>query len=74
MSSPKRRRDRPIESVSLKLTFMADKGAFERVRKKVPSAVLKDGKCEVVIGGEAPAEVAKKAKKVLEAVSQSKRL
>jgi hypothetical protein len=67
MSSPKQRLGRPVESVELKLTFRADKETCHRIRKEIPSAVFRAGKCEVVIRGEVPTEVAKRAKMMLEA-------
>jgi hypothetical protein len=68
MSSPKRRRASPIESVELKVTFRVDRETARRIKEIVPSAVLRSGVCEVVIEAEAPAEVADRAKEILEKV------
>lgn len=73
MSSPKRKRARPIESVELKLTFKADGEALGQIGSRFPSAVLKHGACEVVVRGETPAEVAEKAKEILEFVREASR-
>jgi hypothetical protein len=77
MNSPKQKRDRPIESVELKLTFNVSREAFDLIREKFPSVVLGQGACEVVIRREAPAVVANTAKEMLdfvrEAVGQSRR-
>jgi len=70
MSSPRRKRGRPIESVELKLKFSESSEAFDRIREKFPSVVLRNGACEVVIRREAPAIVAKTAKDMLGAVSE----
>lgn len=67
MRSPRQGRDRPIESVELKLTFRADRELLDRILKKFPSAVLRQGACEVVIRGEAPADVADRVKEMLDA-------
>lgn len=68
MSSPRRRHASPIESVELKVTFRADRETARRIKESVPSAVLRNGVCEVVIEGKAPAEVADRAKEILEKV------
>ncbi len=66
MSSPKRNRAKPIESVELKLAFKADMEALRRIMTEIPSAVMREGSCEVVIRGETPAEVVERVKKMLE--------
>ena len=66
MNSPRRRRDRPIESVSLKVTFSANGVKVARIREAFPSAVVRDGVCEVKVEAGEPAEVAERAKALLE--------
>ena len=66
MTSPRRRPDRPIESVELKITFRADRATSARIKEVFPSAVLRNGACELRIEGEQPGEVADKARVALE--------
>jgi hypothetical protein len=66
MTSPRRRQDRPIESVALKITFRAGGDVAARIKEIVPRARLHGGVCEVNIGGEEPGEVAEKARLLLE--------
>jgi hypothetical protein len=66
LTSPRRRPDRPIESVVLKITFRANREETARIREAVPSAVVHGGVCEVRISAEQPAEVAEKARVLLE--------
>ncbi len=68
MNSPRRKPDRPIQSVSLKLTFRASREELARIREAVPSAVTRGGVCEVRIEAEQPAEVAEKARALLEKI------
>lgn len=68
MTSPRRRPDRPIESVALKVVFRASRETAERVREVVPSARFRQGSCEVKLEGETPGEVAEMAKAVLEKI------
>lgn len=68
MNSPRRRPDRPIESVELRISFRADKDTSRKIREAVPSAVLKGRTCEIKIQAENPAEVAERAKEVLDKV------
>lgn len=68
MSSPRRRRDRPIESVELKITFRGDRETNLRIRDLVPSAMIKGNVCEVRIEGEQPGEVAEGARVILEKI------
>ena len=67
-TSPRQRPDRPIESVALKIQFRADRETTARIRKLVPSAVVRGGVCEVKIEAEQPAEVAEQAKVLLEKI------
>lgn len=71
MTSPRRKRDRPIESVALKITFRAGKEASEKIRLQFPGAKVRGGVCEVRIEGERPGEVAEQAKVLLERVRKS---
>lgn len=66
MNSPRRSQDRPIRSVSLKISFRAGSDETARIRGAVPSAVPRTGGCEVRIDAEEPSEVAEKAKALLE--------
>ncbi len=68
MTSPRRRQGSPLESVGLKITFRADRETAARIAEKIPSAVVRGGRCVVNIDGSGPAEVAEKAKAVLEQV------
>ncbi len=68
MTSPRRRQDKPIESVELKITFRGDRETNGRIRKLVPSAIMRGGVCVVRVEGVEPSEVAEKAKAILEKV------
>ena len=63
---PRRRRDKPIESVALKITFRADRTTSNRIREALPSAILRNGVCVVQVEGQEPGEVAGKAKEIME--------
>ena len=66
LTSSRRRTDRPIRSVELRISFDADRAAVSRIKRALPSAVIGDGVCEVEIVGEHPAEVEVEARLVLE--------
>ncbi len=68
MTSPRRKPDRPIQSVSLKITFRAGREELARIMEAVPSATTRAGMCEVKIDAEQPAEVAEKARELLEKI------
>lgn len=68
MTSPRRRPGKPIESVELKITFRGDKATNGRIKDLIPMAVVRGGVCEVRIDGDEPAEVAEKARAVLERI------
>ncbi len=68
MTSPRRRQDRPIESVELRITFRANGDASRKIREAIPHARVKGGVCEVRIQAEQPSEVAEKAREVLDRV------
>ncbi len=68
LSSPRRKQGKPVESVALKITFRADRKTSKTIKGLVPSAVVRGGVCEVEIEGEQPAEVAEKAKAILEKI------
>jgi hypothetical protein len=68
LTSPRRRQDRPIESVELKITFHADRQTAAKIAEKFPSAIVRGGKCVVSIEGSSPGEVAERAKALLEQV------
>jgi hypothetical protein len=68
MNSPRRRPDRAIESVELRISFSADKETSKRVREAIPSAVLKKGVCLVRIDAKGPEEVADQAKEILDRI------
>ena len=63
-----RRPVRPIESVELKISFRADRETAEAIKRTIPSAVLRNGVCVLKIEGEQPADVAEKARGVLEKI------
>lgn len=54
--------------MALKITFRADKETTAKIRESVPSARVRRGACEVKIEGEQPAEVAEKARAILEKI------
>ena len=66
MNSPRRKQDRPIRSVSLKITFRAGREELARIREAVPRAVTRGEVCELKIDAEYPAEVEAKARALLE--------
>ena len=68
MNSPRRKPDRPIQSVSLKITFRAGREEMAKIREAFPSAVARGGVCEVRIDAGQPAEVAEKARALLEKI------
>ncbi len=66
MTSPRRSLGKPIESVQLKITLRTDRGTAATIKKSMPSAVLKNGGCEIRVDGEEPREVAERAREILE--------
>ena len=68
MTSPRRRLDRPIEAVELRITFRADRATSKKIKEAIPSARMKDGGCEVRIEAREPGEVAERAKEMLERI------
>jgi len=66
LTSPRRRQDRPVESVALKITFRASRETTARIREAVPSVQVKGGVCRVTLEAKEPAEMAEKAKEILE--------
>ncbi len=66
MTSAHPRTARPIESVELKITFRADRATAAKIKQAIPSAVIRNGSCEVRVEGEQPGEVADKAREMLE--------
>jgi len=71
-SSPRRKPDRPIESVELRVSFQSDRTTASAIRKLFPSAALKKGVCEIELAGETPGEVADKVKELLEFAKTAK--
>jgi hypothetical protein len=67
-SSPRQRPDRPIASVKLRISLQADEKTASRIKKRFPSSSLKGDVCEVRIAGDAPADVARRVKELLEIV------
>lgn len=67
-TSVHRSQDRPIESVDLKITFRVGRETAAKIKGAIPSAVLKNGSCEVRLKGSEPGEVADKAREILEKV------
>ena len=68
LTSPRRRPDRPIESVELKITFRADGETAKRIKEAIPSAVVRGSVCQVKIEASQPGEVAEKARAILEKI------
>jgi hypothetical protein len=68
LTSPRRKPDRPIESVALKITFRADRETTAKIMEVIPGAVVRGGVCEVRIEAKEPGEVAEKAKLLLEKI------
>jgi hypothetical protein len=68
MTSRRPKSDRPIQFVELKIAFRADKKTADAIRKSFPSAKSRSGLCEVKIEAEGPAEVAEKARELLEKI------
>jgi hypothetical protein len=66
MTSRRRKQDRPIESLALKITFRADRESAARIRELIPTAQIHGGVCRVVLDAREPSEMAEKAKEVLE--------
>jgi hypothetical protein len=66
MSSRRRRQDRPVESLALKITFRADRESAARIRELIPSAQVRGGLCRVSLEAKEPGEMAEKARDVLE--------
>lgn len=68
LTSPRRRQDRPIESVALRISFSADRKTLARMKEDFPSAKVHGSICEVRFEAEHPAELAEKAKLLLEKI------
>jgi len=66
MSSRRQRQDRPIESLALKIAFRANRESAARIRELLPSVQVRGGVCRVVLEAKEPAEMAEKAREVLE--------
>jgi hypothetical protein len=64
--SHRRRQDRPIESLALKITFRADRDAATRIRDLIPTAQIRGGVCRVELEAKEPTEMAEKVREVLE--------
>ena len=67
-NSPKQSHVRPIESVQLKVSIRTGRGTAVRIKGLVGSTRLLRSGCEITIEGQSPAEVATKARGVLDAV------
>ncbi len=70
MSSRRRKPDRPIEKVELKVVFAGSQESLKRLKDRVPSATMRNGRCEVLVEGGAPQEVAERARQLLESASE----
>ncbi|MDA4119191.1 MAG: hypothetical protein OK436_01250 [Thaumarchaeota archaeon] len=68
MTSRRPKPDRPIRFVELKIAFRADKKTANSIRQSFPSAKLRNGLCEVKIESEQPAEMAEKARELLDKI------
>jgi hypothetical protein len=66
MNSRRQRQDRPIESLALKIAFRADRESAARIRGLLPSVQVSGGFCRVELEAKDPAEMAEKAREVLE--------
>ncbi|HXW94462.1 MAG TPA: hypothetical protein VEJ19_01995 [Nitrososphaerales archaeon] len=66
MNSRRRRQDRPIESLTLKIAFRAEGESAARIRELLPRAQVRGGVCTVELEAKEPAEMAEKAREVLE--------
>jgi len=67
-TSPRQKQGRPIESVELKITFRGDRKTSAKIKGLVPGAVVRGGVCEVRVEGKQPAEVAERARTILEKI------
>jgi hypothetical protein len=68
MTSPRRKQNKPVESVELKVTFRAGRTTIDRIKEAIPSAVIRDGACELRLSGEEATEIAAGARAMLEKV------
>ena len=68
MKPRRRRQGSPIESVSIRITFRADKDSLARLLESVPGARVKGSACEVLIEGGGPQEAADEAKALLDRI------
>ena len=68
MTSPRRKQDRPIESVTLTVTFRADRETTAKIKEAVPGVIVRGRVCEVRIEADQPGEVAEKARLLLEKI------
>ena len=66
MNSRRQRQDRPIESLALKIAFRADGESAARIKELLPSVQIRGGVCRVELEAKEPAEMAEKAREVLE--------
>jgi len=66
LTSRRQRQDKPIESVALKITFRADRESAARIRELIPTAQIRGGVCSVELEAMEPAEMAEKAREVLD--------
>jgi len=66
MNSRRQRQDRPIESLALKIDFRADRESAARIRELLPLVQIRGGVCRVELEAKEPAEMAEKAKEILE--------
>ena len=67
-TSPRQKHGRPIESVELRITFRGDRSTSAKIKELFPGVVVRGGICEVTVEGEEPAEVAEKARTILERI------
>lgn len=66
MTSRRQGQGRPIESLALKITFRADRESAARIKEQIPAAEIDGGICRVELEANDPAEMAEKAREVLE--------
>ncbi len=68
MTSRNRKQDRPIKLVTLKVALKADKKTLDAIKEAFPSAKVSNGRCEIRIETEQPAEAAEKVRMLLEKI------
>lgn len=68
MTSPRRKQDRPIRSVSLTFTFSTTRDEASKVKSEFTHTTYRNGVCTVKIAADNPETISEGAKKLLERV------